>query len=165
MGRVVIALVAFVILLVAIASGGGILGVSALGVNWGTQAFNQLPPSDVVKLMQTNGIKKAKIFDADYDVVRSMAGSGIELMVAAPNNLLSSLASDPAAAAAWVKQNVTQFLFQGGVDIKWVAVGNEPFLAAYNNSYLNTTYPALRNVQVSDQFFFQFFHTCRQVFS
>lgn len=108
------ALLAFVTLLMVASDG---VGVTALGVNWGNQAFNQLPPSDVVKLMQLNGIKKAKIFDADYDIIRSMAGTGIELMIAAPNNMLSTL-GDPNAAAAWVKQNVTQFLFQGGVDIK-----------------------------------------------
>ncbi len=30
---------------------------------------------------------------------------------------------------------------------RWVAVGNEPFLASYNNSYVNTTFPALQNMQ------------------
>lgn len=28
-----------------------------------------------------------------------------------------------------------------------MAVGNEPFLTSYNNSFLNTTFPALRNIQ------------------
>jgi hypothetical protein len=83
--------------------------VNGLGVNWGTISINPLPPGYVVKL-----------FDADYDVVRSMAGTNIEVMVAAPNNLLSSLASDLSAAQAWVKENVTQFIFNGGVNIKYV---------------------------------------------
>lgn len=118
MARVVqLAMGGVLVVLLALATSGAI-GVAGLGVNWGNQAFNQLPPADIVKLMQQNGIKKAKIFDADYDIVRSMAGSGIEVMVAAPNDLLSQLASDPNAATAWVKQNVTQFLFKGGVDIK-----------------------------------------------
>lgn len=30
---------------------------------------------------------------------------------------------------------------------RYVAVGNEPFLKAYNGSYLNTTFPALQNIQ------------------
>jgi hypothetical protein len=29
---------------------------------------------------------------------------------------------------------------------RWVAVGNEPFLSAYNGSYLNSTLPALQNI-------------------
>jgi hypothetical protein len=28
-----------------------------------------------------------------------------------------------------------------------VAVGNEPFLKAYNGSFMKTTFPALKNVQ------------------
>lgn len=30
---------------------------------------------------------------------------------------------------------------------RYVAVGNEPFLKSYNNSFLNTTFPALQNIQ------------------
>lgn len=94
--------------------------VNGLGVNWGTISINPLPPGYVVKMLQANGINKVKLFDADYNVVRSMAGTNIEVMVAAPNNLLSTLASDLSAAQAWVKENVTQFIFSGGVNIKYV---------------------------------------------
>lgn len=93
---------------------------SGLGVNWGTISINPLPPGYVVKMLQANGINKVKLFDADYDVVRSLANTGIEVMVAAPNDMLYSLANDPKAAPAWVKENVTQYLFTGGVKIRWV---------------------------------------------
>lgn len=98
----------------------GSQSASGLGVNWGIIDINPLPPGYVVKMLQANGITKVKLFDAAYDVVRSLAGTGIEVMVAAPNDLLSSLASDPKAADAWVKQNVTAFNFKGGVDIRCV---------------------------------------------
>ena len=91
---------------------------SGLGVNWGTISINPLPPGYVVKMLQANGINKVKLFDADYDVVRSLANTGIEVMVAAPNDMLYSLANDPKAAPAWVKENVTQYLFTGGVKIR-----------------------------------------------
>lgn len=120
--------------------------VSGLGVNWGTMSVNPMPPGYVVKMLQANGIKKVKLFDADHDVVKSMAGTDIEVMVAAPNDLLFKLATLKGAADAWVKQNVTRFNFKGGVNIRWVAVGNEPFLTAYEGQYLNTTLPALKNV-------------------
>lgn len=123
--------------------------VGGLGVNWGNQAFNPLPPKDVVKLLQMNSVTKVKIFDANYDILKSLVGSGIEVMVAAPNYALYDLANNPNAATEWVKQNVTRFNFKGGVDIKWVAVGNEPFLTAYNGSYLNTTLPAFQNMQAA----------------
>jgi hypothetical protein len=49
-----------------------------------------------------------------------MAGTNIEVMVAASNDELSSLAADSAAAAAWVRDNVTQYLASNnnGVNIK-----------------------------------------------
>lgn len=99
----------------------GFQSASGLGVNWGTIALNPLPPADVVKLLQANGIKKVKFFDAAYDVVSSLAGTDIEVMVAAPNEMLAKLANVAGAADAWVKQNVTGFLSEGGgVNIKYV---------------------------------------------
>jgi len=93
---------------------------SGLGVNWGTISLNPLPPSHVAKLLQANGIKKVKFFDVAYDSVSSLAGTGIEVMVAAPNEMLATLANVPGAADAWVKQNVTGFLsLKGGVNIKY----------------------------------------------
>lgn len=32
---------------------------------------------------------------------------------------------------------------------RYVAVGNEPFLSSYNNSFLNVTFPALQNIQTA----------------
>lgn len=60
--------------------------------------------------------------------------------------MLATLAGDPKAAEDWVKANVTSYNFKGGANIRWVAVGNEPFLTAYEGMYLNTTLPALRNI-------------------
>lgn len=65
------------------------------------------------------GIKKVKIFDADPDVVRSMAGTDIEVMVAAPNDMLATLAKDPEASDAWVRENVTSLNFEEGVYIRY----------------------------------------------
>jgi GTP cyclohydrolase II len=83
-------------------------------------AFNPLPNSIVVKMLQDNQITRVKLFDANPDVIKSMAGTNIEVMVAASNDELSSLATDSAAAAAWVRDNVTQYLASNnnGVNIK-----------------------------------------------
>ena len=60
-------------------------------------------------------------------------------MVAAPNDLLAAVAADYGRAREWVKENVTRYAFDGGVDIRFVAVGNEPFLRAYNGSFDRVT--------------------------
>ncbi|KAG9452058.1 hypothetical protein H6P81_004962 [Aristolochia fimbriata] len=126
----------------------GLLGsvVESIGVNWGTQATHKLPPKIIVELLKDNGINKVKLFDADQSTMGALAGSGIEVMVAIPNDQLATMNSYD-SAKQWVKRNITRYMFTGGVNIKYVAVGNEPFLASYNNSFLNTTFPALQNIQ------------------
>ncbi|XP_059290293.1 glucan endo-1,3-beta-glucosidase 8-like [Lycium ferocissimum] len=120
--------------------------VEGLGVNWGTMATHKLPPKTVVQMLKDNGIQKVKLFDADQSTMSALAGSDIEVMVAIPNDQLSAM-NDYDRAKTWVRRNVTRYNFKGGVNIKYVAVGNEPFLTSYNNSFLNTTFPALQNIQ------------------
>ncbi|KAL6838228.1 hypothetical protein ACP4OV_031960 [Aristida adscensionis] len=131
----------------AVAMAATAAGAEGLGVNWGTMATRPLPPKVVARLLKDNGFTKVKIFDADERTLRGLAGTGIQTMVAVPNDLLAAVAGDYDRARAWVKENVTRYAFDGGVDIRFVAVGNEPFLAAYNGSYDRVTVPALRNVQ------------------
>ncbi|XP_043692119.1 glucan endo-1,3-beta-glucosidase 8-like [Telopea speciosissima] len=120
--------------------------VVGLGVNWGTMATHQLPPDVVAQMLKDNGFEKVKLFDADQSTLSSLAGSTIEVMVAIPNNMLADM-NDYSKAKQWVRRNVTRYNFNGGVNIKYVAVGNEPFLSSYNNSFTNITFPALQNIQ------------------
>ncbi|CAM8897717.1 unnamed protein product [Rhodiola kirilowii] len=124
----------------------GFGNVEGLGVNWGTLATHKLPPKTVVQMLKDNGIQKVKLFDAGESTMSALAGSGIEVMVAIPNDQLDAMC-DYDRAKEWVKKNVTQYNFQGGVNIKYVAVANEPFLTSYNGSFLNNTLPALKNIQ------------------
>ncbi|EHA8588009.1 glucan endo-1,3-beta-glucosidase 8 [Cocos nucifera] len=109
-------------------------------------ATHPLPPKIVAQLLKDNGIKKVKLFDADAATMSALAGSGIEVMVAIPNNQLGAM-NDYDTAKKWVNRNVSRYNFDGGVTIKYVAVGNEPFLSSYNGSFLNVTFPALQNIQ------------------
>ncbi|KAK1366286.1 Glucan endo-1,3-beta-D-glucosidase [Heracleum sosnowskyi] len=123
--------------------------VDGIGANWGTQASHQLPPDKVVKMLRENGIQKVKLFDADYGALRALRNTGIEVMVGIPNEMLATLASSPKAAEKWVSKNVTAHMSGSGANIRYVAVGNEPFLETYNGSFLQTTFPALRNIQIA----------------
>ncbi|CAK8532972.1 unnamed protein product [Lathyrus sativus] len=121
--------------------------VEGLGVNWGTQATHPLKPDTIVEMLKDNGIGKVKLFDADDETMSALGGSGIEVMVGIPNKQLPEM-SNYDRALQWVRKNITRYNFKsGGVNIKYVAVGNEPFLKSYNNSYLNVTFPALQNIQ------------------
>ncbi|GAB2291551.1 hypothetical protein Dimus_025805 [Dionaea muscipula] len=124
-------------------------GGQGFGLNWGLQATHPLPPNIVVKLLKNNGFDKVKLFEADHDALKALGNSGIQVMVGIPNELLVPLSSSVQSAVDWVTQNVSSFISHYGVDIRYVAVGNEPFLKTYGDTYLNTTLPALENVQAA----------------
>ncbi|XP_028113146.1 glucan endo-1,3-beta-glucosidase 5-like [Camellia sinensis] len=123
--------------------------VSGIGANWGTQATHPLPHSTVVQMLKDNGFQKVKLFDADSNTLNALSGSGLEVMVGIPNDMLDTLANSVAAAEKWVEKNVSVHVSSNKVDIRYVAVGNEPFLATYNGTFLGTTFPALQNIQAA----------------
>ncbi|XP_020225166.1 glucan endo-1,3-beta-glucosidase 8 isoform X1 [Cajanus cajan] len=137
-------LVAFLLMLLTMASCG-----SGVGVNWGTMATHKLPPNKVIKMLQENGFDKLKLFDAEEWIMAALMGTDIEVMIAIPNNMLEEMSKNPQVADSWVYENVTSYLYPGGLNIKYIAVGNEPFLKEYNGSYLQSTLPALKNIQTS----------------
>ncbi|KAK8598011.1 hypothetical protein V6N13_095403 [Hibiscus sabdariffa] len=124
-------------------------GVSGIGVNWGTQSTHPLPPDTIVRLLRENGFQRVKLFDAEYDTLRALGRTGIEVMVGIPNDMLATVGGSMKAAEKWVAKNVTQHINSNNVNIRYVAVGNEPFLETYNGSYLGITFPALRNIQAA----------------
>jgi hypothetical protein len=93
---------------------------AAIGVNWGTVSAHRMPAPLIVELMRANGIAKVKLFDADPAVLRALVGSGLEVMLGIRNEALASIAASPAAADAWVAQNVSRYVRSGaGVDIRY----------------------------------------------
>lgn len=96
------------------------LVVDGLSCNWGTRANHPLPANIVVNLMKENGFDKVKIFEADPWAMQALGRSGIQVMVGIPNEMLASLASSVRAAEEWVSQNVSYYLSQKGVDIRYL---------------------------------------------
>ena len=90
----------------------------SVGVNWGTMATHQLPPEKVVKMLQENGFRKLKLFEAEDRILEALIGTDIEVMLAIPNSMLQVMSEDPEAAALWVDSNVTAYTYHGGVKIK-----------------------------------------------
>ncbi|KAK9134368.1 hypothetical protein Syun_013698 [Stephania yunnanensis] len=118
-----------------------------VGVNWGTMATHRIPPYIVVEMLKNNGFDKIKLFEADRTILEALIGTDIEVMLAIPNVMLEDISRDYEVAADWVLENVTSYSYKHGVKIKYVAVGNEPFLRTYNGTFLNFTLPALMNIQ------------------
>ncbi|AES72750.1 putative glucan endo-1,3-beta-D-glucosidase [Medicago truncatula] len=120
--------------------------IPGLGINWGALASNPMDPNIVANMLKDNGIKKVKLFDADPWIVSAFSGD-FEVMVGIPNDQLSKFAGSLGDAEDWVKENLTKHLHNGGVNIRYVAVGNEPFLTSYGDKYVKKTFPAMQNIQ------------------
>ncbi|TVU43319.1 hypothetical protein EJB05_09778, partial [Eragrostis curvula] len=125
----------------------------AIGVNWGTQLSHPLPPSTVVRLLQDNGFDKVKLFDAEDSILTALRKSGIQVMVGIPNDMLADLAGNAQGRRELGRQERHrprprrrrhQVIEERE---RYVAVGNEPFLTTFNGTYLNTTFPAMQNIQ------------------
>ncbi|XP_059634657.1 glucan endo-1,3-beta-glucosidase 5 [Cornus florida] len=125
------------------------LAVAGLAFNWGTRSTHPLSPNIVVKLMKENGVDKVKLFEAEAGPLKALGNSGIQVMLGIPNEFLAPLANSVGAAEQWVSQNVSSYISKSGVDIRYVAVGNEPFLKTYKDKFLQTTFPALKNIQAA----------------
>lgn len=116
-----------------------------IGINYGRVA-NDLPaPTKVVELLKTQGINRVKLYDTDSSVLTALANSGISVVVAMPNELLSSAAASQSFTDAWVKANISQY--HPSTKIQAIAVGNEVFVDPKNTTvYL---VQAMKNVYAS----------------
>ncbi|GLT62907.1 hypothetical protein SLA2020_355090 [Shorea laevis] len=113
-----------------------------IGVNYGRVA-NDLPsPDKVVELLKTQGIDRVKLYDTDAEVLTALANSNISVVVALPNQLLSSTAADQSFADNWVQANISKYY--PATNIEAITVGNEVFVDPNNTTmYL---VPAMKNV-------------------
>ncbi|KAL2342978.1 hypothetical protein Fmac_004263 [Flemingia macrophylla] len=121
--------------------------VPGIGVNWGSVSSQPLDPPIVVNLLKDNGIKMVKLFDSDPWTISAFSGTDIEVMVGIPNDQLKKLSKDKDNAEDWFKHNISKHVNDGRVNIRYVSVGNEPFLKSYNGSFNKITYPTMQNVQ------------------
>lgn len=91
---------------------------SALAVNWGTRVLHPLPGDITVQLLKDNGFDKVKLFEADPAALKALGHSGIQVMLGLPNELLTPIAANVAAAEQWVQHNVSHYVTDYGVDIR-----------------------------------------------
>ncbi|XP_057728457.1 glucan endo-1,3-beta-glucosidase 5-like [Arachis stenosperma] len=142
-------LVVVVVVVLALRGACGAVAEMGIGVNWGTVSFRKLKPTTVVDLLKDNKIGKVKLFEAEEEVLKALMGSGIEIMLGIPNEHLSLLSSSPSAADMWIQKNVSAYMSKHGALIRYIAVGNEPFLTSYNGEFQNFVIPAIQNLQES----------------
>ncbi|CAI0395173.1 unnamed protein product [Linum tenue] len=68
-------------------------------------------------MLKDNGIQKVKLFDTNSSALNALRGSGIQVMVGIPNDMLEALSRSKQAAENWVAKNLSSHL-SNGVDIR-----------------------------------------------
>ncbi|XP_073023545.1 glucan endo-1,3-beta-glucosidase-like [Primulina eburnea] len=115
-----------------------------VGVNYGTVADNLLPPSQVSAFIQSRTIiDKVKIFDANPDIIRAFANTGVSLTITVPNDEVSTV-TRPTVAKLWVANNVLPFY--PATKIIRIAVGNE-IMATGDKNLIGHLLPAMKSLQ------------------
>uniref|UniRef100_A0A0D9WQW0 glucan endo-1,3-beta-D-glucosidase n=1 Tax=Leersia perrieri TaxID=77586 RepID=A0A0D9WQW0_9ORYZ len=138
-------LCALLCILVALEVGVGRCGAS-LGINYG-QVGNNLPsPAQVVSLLASLRIGKVRIYDVNPQVLAAFAGTGIELIVTVPNDLVQPMASSPAQALQWVTSSVRPYF--PATRVTGIAVGNEVFTDD-DEALKASMVPAMRNLHAA----------------
>ncbi|KAL6853453.1 hypothetical protein ACP4OV_019482 [Aristida adscensionis] len=116
-------------------------GAASIGVCYGTSGDNLPPASTVVSMLQENGFTTVRLYWPDPAALEALSGSGIRVVVGAPNDALPALASGASAAAEWVRQNIEA---HPGVSFRFIVVGNE--VAGDDTRHL---VPAMENVHAA----------------
>jgi hypothetical protein len=116
---------------------------TALGINYG-QVGNNLPsPPQVVRLLSSLRVGKARIYDVNPQVMTAFANSGIELIVTVPDDLVPSMAASQTQALQWLTSSVRPYF--PATRVTGIAVGNEVFTG--DDAQLKASLvPAMRNL-------------------
>ncbi|KAF3454703.1 hypothetical protein FNV43_RR05151 [Rhamnella rubrinervis] len=119
---------------------------ASIGVNYGTVADNLPPTSQVATFLKTQTtIDRVKIFDANPDILRAFANTGIAVTVTVGNGDVPALAKLP-GAQSWVANNILPF--QPRTVINRIAVGNE-IVATSDKSLIAHLLPAMKSLHLA----------------
>ncbi|XP_059666251.1 glucan endo-1,3-beta-glucosidase-like [Cornus florida] len=97
--------------------------VHSIGVNYGTLADNLPPPAQVAQFIKDKtNIDAVKLFDANPDIIRAFANSGISVSITVPNGDIPGL-TNIAGARQWIDTKVKPFY--PATKINYILVGSE----------------------------------------
>ncbi|KAL6844974.1 hypothetical protein ACP4OV_025147 [Aristida adscensionis] len=120
MGRQAASMFAVALLVGVFASGPQ--SVEAIGVSYGMSGDNLPPPSTVIDMYKSYGINAMRLYAPDQGALQAVGGTGISVVVGLPNYDVPTVAASPAAAAAWVRNNILAY---PAVSFRYLSVGNE----------------------------------------
>ncbi|XVF53361.1 hypothetical protein PTKIN_Ptkin05aG0093200 [Pterospermum kingtungense] len=117
-----------------------------IGVNYGTIADNLPPPPQVAHyLLESTVINRVRIFDADPDILKAFAHTGIAVTVTVPNDQIPRL-TKLNFAQQWVEENIQPHT--PATNIIRILVGNE-VLSAANKLLIGSLVPAMQTLHTA----------------
>uniref|UniRef100_N1QPA4 Glucan endo-1,3-beta-glucosidase GII n=1 Tax=Aegilops tauschii TaxID=37682 RepID=N1QPA4_AEGTA len=114
--------------------------VQSIGVCNGKVGDNLPSRAEVVRLYKSLGIGAMRIYEPEPETLLALDGTEIDLIMDV-GGAFAAIASDPAAAAGWIRDNVLAF---PGVRIKYIAAGNE-----VEGSDTDSIVPAIKNLNAA----------------
>ncbi|XP_062120066.1 glucan endo-1,3-beta-glucosidase [Humulus lupulus] len=122
------------------AEGGGI------GVNYGTVADDLPPPAEVAQfLVKSTIINRIRLFDANPEILKAFAHTGISFTITIPNDQIPRL-TKLASAQQWLKTTVQPYL--PATNIVRILMGNE-VLATANKLLIASLVPAMETLHAA----------------
>ncbi|CAA0396903.1 unnamed protein product [Arabidopsis thaliana] len=118
---------------------------SKIGICYGRNADNLPSPNRVSELIQHLNIKFVRIYDANIDVLKAFANTGIELMIGVPNADLLAFAQFQSNVDTWLSNNILPYY--PSTKITSISVGLEVTEAPDNATGL--VLPAMRNIHTA----------------
>ncbi|KAL3632522.1 hypothetical protein CASFOL_025506 [Castilleja foliolosa] len=99
----------------------------AIGITWGRQSVQRLVPSLVVDLILQNGVRNARIYSSQTDILEAFSGSGINLNIGLFN---VAVILDNNTAFDWVQEKVVKNYVTA--NIRRIFIGNYVFKSGDN---------------------------------
>ncbi|MCD7448651.1 hypothetical protein HAX54_045299 [Datura stramonium] len=117
-----------------------------IGVNYGTVADDLPPPVQVASfLRKSTFIRRVRLFDANPEILKAFARTGISVTVNVPNDLIPQL-TKLSFAQQWVEINVLPFV--PATNIVRILVGNEVISTA-NKLLIGSLVPAMETLHAA----------------
>ncbi|CAN0901450.1 Glucan endo-1,3-beta-glucosidase 13 [Linum grandiflorum] len=118
---------------------------SIVGVCYGRNADDLPTPDKAVQLIQQHNIKYVRIYDANIQVLKAFANTGIELMIGITNSDLLPFSQFQSNADTWLKNSILPYY--PATKITYITVGAEVTDSPNNVSAL--VVPAMHNILTS----------------
>ncbi|KAG8369592.1 hypothetical protein BUALT_Bualt14G0029700 [Buddleja alternifolia] len=117
-----------------------------IGINYGRVGNNLPSPDQSIESLLSIQVGLVKLYDANPEVLKLLAGTQIHVSIMVPNEQISTVASNQSMADRWVHENVLSYY--PSTKIRFVLVGNEVFSSDNQQIWLDLV-PAMKKIKKS----------------